>query len=230
MLRVLFAAGLLVVACGFGLLGCSALQPKGPTRADIIRQEAQAIMDERKAEAQYKAAQRPAVERRIARARAKGLVVFDAKGWRLGDAFREVLEGNCFNPHQTSPHYKCRDSTSLDGEWNGERLSIFYYFVDETLEAVSLIFPETAYSKIRDAYTAKFGTPPHRRRTEVVQTAIGGEYVNEIVEWDTDAGIFKLQRYGADVLGGDGDIRSEKSIAHRLRQRDIKARDLGNKL
>jgi hypothetical protein len=105
---------------------------------------------------------------------------------------------------------------------NGRLIFISYDVFEGQLESVFLTFSSDAFDDLVAGYTDKFGTPPHCTRNEKIATHTGDEYMNVIVTWKTDGGIFYLKKYGSTVDRGYGSIQSDT-----LRKRRQEAEERG---
>jgi hypothetical protein len=113
---------------------------------------------------------------------------FDFRGHRMGDTLWAVF-GSCVGVGQAVT--RCEEQTSI----GGTKVRARYGFLEGGFSSMALTFRPEHYPAMVAALTEKFG-PPDTTWHEPVHNAMGAEYVNEIVAWQTDGGLLQARKYG----------------------------------
>ena len=154
-------------------------------------------------------------------------VRFDIGGMKIGDPLTdEFRRSHCPGKYNTDTELTCNDKIDLAGG----SVFVIYFFKQDRLIGAGISFETELFPTVVASYTAKFGCEPHVARTEKITTGVGVEYLNEIVEWKTDSGLFTVSKYGSKVTSGNGVLSSPEALKNQQDKKDADAAKLKSKL
>ncbi|MEQ1837543.1 MAG: hypothetical protein ABL858_04265 [Candidatus Nitrotoga sp.] len=155
------------------------------------------------------------------------MIAFDMGGMRIGDKLtEEFVYSHCPAKDKGKAERLCHKSITMEG---GD-VFVMYYFDDFKLIGVSLSYESSIFGDIVAAYANKFGQLPHEEKEEPVTTKAGVKYVNEVKSWNTDSGVFIIEKYGSYIDKGYAYLRSKEYEKYLLKKKVERQKKLGGEL
>jgi len=156
------------------------------------------------------------------------LIDFDFRGCRMGDFVNEaalVAQGYRCSSDVLYARV-CRKFTDKIGDIT---LTTSYHLEKGELAALNLTFDADSYSKVVEAFTAKFGRP-HEEKQEYVQNRMGASFLNNEVIWRTSSGPLEIQQYGSSIKYGHVSIIEPGTLAAVEKRQKAKGADAAKDL
>lgn len=148
-------------------------------------------------------------------------IQFDFKGMRVGD---QMPDGYAFK------HVRARDADKPDVigfdsvEIGGKEARTFVQFENRRMIGFWMQFESETFEAVVAAYAEKFGEAPQSIDTGVIKNRMGAEFANATVRWQTDAGVFEIQRYADNVTKGNAILLSPEWLAFQKKQAEERAK------
>ena len=152
-------------------------------------------------------------------------VPFDFQGRKIGDPPTKPFEPT--QPWKEHSPYRYTWEIIKVG---GKIVRVMLTFSESKLIGITMLFDSDDFEKIVQAYTAKFGAPPHSYHEQRVVTHLGVEYTNIIVEWNTDSGCFTIKKYGRSAEKGAAVLISPQFLEQEKRRQQSEGAELKGKL
>lgn len=152
--------------------------------------------------------------------------VFVAQGIRLGDrppAAYVAANGMTQEDLSKSEFFRTHRIPLSHGEAR-QYLSFQYGY----LATCSITFDPEDFGEVVAIFSQRLGKPAQRRK-EPVSNGFGATFDNEIALWQTDAGLFKLSKYGNKLDHGFGFIASQSYLQNDKAQRKVNRADAANR-
>lgn len=157
-------------------------------------------------------------------------VSFDIQGLKIGEkkdsSAANVVLFDASWISSTSALRQCQKQIVI----GPSQITTFFSFEANVLISVSLHYKSEMYEQVVNAYTAKFGVPPHEVEEELMTTRAGVDFTNQVATWQTDSGPFIIRRYGDSVDWGYAVLYSPAFAAYTEKESRAKAEHLGGQL